>query len=60
MVIPLMIHGVLLGVLLGVILGYCMARWWQLRAQRKCNIDRLIAQFHALFRQIDQKKQQHP
>jgi len=58
MVIPLVIRGVLFGVLLGLLLGYGMARWWQLRARRKRDMDRLIAQFHALFRQIDQEKQQ--
>jgi membrane protein DedA with SNARE-associated domain len=56
MVIPLVIRGVLLGVLLGVILGYGIARRWQLRARKKRDMDRLIAQFHALFRQIDQEK----
>jgi hypothetical protein len=33
---------------------------WQLHTRRKRDIDRLIAQFHALFRQIDQEKQQRP
>ena len=56
MVIPLMI----LGVLLGGLLGYGAARWRRLRVRRKCDIDRLIAQFHALFRQIEQEKQQRP
>jgi len=48
------------GVLLGGLLGYGVARWWQLRVRRQCDIDRLIAPFHALFRQIEQKKQQRP
>ena len=38
----------------------CVARWWRLRVRRKCDTDRLIAQFHALFRQIEQEKQQRP
>jgi hypothetical protein len=60
MVIPLVMRGVILGVFLGVLLGYGMAQWWQLRARKKCDIDRLIAHFHALFRQIDREKQQRP
>ena len=50
MVMQFVIRGVILGVLLGGVLGYGVARWWQLRARRKRDIDRLIAQFHALFR----------
>jgi hypothetical protein len=51
------IHGVILGVLLGVLLGYGVAQRWQLRARRTHDIDRLIEQFQALFRQMDQEKQ---
>ena len=60
MVIQLLIPSVILGVLLGVLLGYGVVQEWQLRVRRKRDIDRLIAQFQALFRQIDQEKQQRP
>jgi len=51
---------VILGVLLGVLLGYGVVQEWQLRVRRKRDIDRLIEQFQALFRQINQEKQQRP
>ena len=60
MFIQPVIHGVILGVLLGVLLGYSVARGWQLRARRTRDIDRLVEQFQALFRQIAQEKQQRP
>ena len=60
MFIQPVIHGIILGVLLGVLLGYGVAWWWQLRTRRKRDIDRLIKQFYALFRQIDQERQQRP
>jgi hypothetical protein len=60
MVRQLLIPSVILGVLLGVLLGYGVVQEWQLRVRRKRDIDRLIAQFQALFRQINQEKQQRP
>jgi Flp pilus assembly protein TadB len=60
MVIQLLIPSVILGVLLGVLLGYGVVQEWQLRVRRKRDIDRLIEQFQALFRQINQEKQQCP
>ena len=57
MTVQLFISGVVLGVLLGL-LCYSVARWQQRRAGRKGDIDRLIEQFQALFRQIDREKQQ--
>jgi hypothetical protein len=54
------IHGIILGVLLGVLLGCGVARWWQLRTWRRRDIDRLIEQFYALFRQIARERQQRP
>jgi hypothetical protein len=60
MVIQFVIYGVILGVLLGVLFGYGVAQEWQLRVRRKRDIDRLIAQFQALFRQINQEKHQRP
>ena len=49
-----------LGMFLGVLIGYRMAQGRQLRMGRKCDMDRLIAQFQGLFRQIDREKQQRP
>jgi len=60
MVRQLLIPSVILGVLLGVLLGYGVVQEWQLRVRRKRDIDRLIAQFQALFQQINQEKQQRP
>jgi hypothetical protein len=60
MFIQPVIHGIILGVLLGALLGDGVARWWQFRTRRRRDIDRLIEQFYALFRQIDQEKQQRP
>ena len=51
--IQFFIGGFILGVLLGVLLGSRIAQGWQLRMGRKRDIDRLITQFQALFRQID-------
>ena len=53
----LFISGGILGFLL-TLLGYRAMREWQSRTARRRDIDRLIAQFHALFRQINQEKQQ--
>jgi hypothetical protein len=58
--IQLFISGGILGFLLGLLLCSRMIRWWQSRAVRRRDMDQLIAQFHALFRQIDQEKQQRP
>ena len=58
--IPLFIHGMIWGVLLGVLFGYGMSRVRQLRTQKMGDIDRLIEQFHVLFRKIDQEKRQRP
>ena len=49
-----------LGMFLGVLLGYGVAQGWRLHAGRKRDIDRLIAQFQGLFRQIDAEKHQRP
>jgi NhaP-type Na+/H+ or K+/H+ antiporter len=57
MVIPLCIGGALLGFLLGLLCSR-VRQGWQGRAVRQRDMDRLIAHFHALFRQIDQERQQ--
>ena len=49
-----------LGMFVGILIGYRMAEGRQLRMGRKGDMDRLIAQFQGLFRQIDQEKQQRP
>jgi hypothetical protein len=49
-----------LGTFLGVLLGYRMAQERRLRMGRKGDMDRLIAQFQELFRQIDAEKHQRP
>jgi NhaP-type Na+/H+ or K+/H+ antiporter len=56
MAIQLFISGVILGFLLGL-LCYSVAQGQQRRVGRKGDIDRLIEQFQALFRQIDREKQ---
>jgi hypothetical protein len=45
---------------LGVLLGYGVSQGWRLHAGRKRDMDRLIAQFQGLFRQIDEEKHQRP
>jgi hypothetical protein len=54
------ISAFVLGLFLGVLLGYSVLQGWRLRVGRKRDIDRLLKQFQALFRQIDQEKHQHP
>jgi hypothetical protein len=58
------ISGTILGMLLGLLFGphilSHMQRWWQDRQQRQRDIDRLTAQFQALFRESDQGKNHHP
>ena len=49
-----------LGMFVGILIGYRMAEGRQLRMGSKGDMDRLIAQFQGLFRQIDQEKQQRP
>lgn len=57
MTIPIFV--ILIG-LLGVLVGPRVLQWWQ-RAQRsKRDIDRLIEQFQALFRQLDEEKHSRP
>jgi len=47
---------VILGGLLSVLVGLRVFQWWQ-RAQRsRRDIDRLVEQFQALFRQLDEEK----
>ncbi len=60
MAIQLFISGGILGLLLGLLLCYRGVQWWQGREAKRRAMDRLIAHFHALFRQIDQEKQQRP
>ena len=57
MSIQLFIGGGILGFLV-ILLCYRVMQEWQSRALRRRDIDRLIAQFHALFRHIDQEKEQ--
>jgi hypothetical protein len=58
MFIPLFISAMILGLSLGLLLGYRVLRRWQGRQERQRDIDRLIEQFQALFREIDQGKKQ--
>jgi hypothetical protein len=60
MSLQLFISGGILGFFLGLLLYHRLMRWWQGRAVRRRDMDRLIQQFHALFRQIDQEKHQRP
>jgi hypothetical protein len=60
MFIQLLIRSLILGVPLGALLGYGIAWGGQQRARRKRDMDRLIEQFQALFRQLDQEKRQRP
>jgi preprotein translocase subunit Sec63 len=56
MMVPIFISGVILGGLLGILLGPHVSQWWQRSWTSKRDIDRLIEQFQALFRQLDQGK----
>jgi hypothetical protein len=58
--IPLFITGVVLGLPLGLLLDSRVLRGWQGRQERQRDIDRLTEQFQALFREIDQGKNQGP
>jgi len=60
MSIPLFISAVILGLPLGLLLGSRVLRRWQGRQERQRDIDRLTEQFQALFREIDQGKNQDP
>ena len=56
--IEIFISAFALGMFLGVLLGCGVSQGWRLRAGRKRDIDRMIAQFQGLFRQIDEEKHQ--
>ena len=56
MSIQLFLSGVTLGLLIGMLLGYCLRPRRPRREGRQREIDRLVEQFQALFRQIDQDK----
>lgn len=60
MFIQLFISGVMLGFLLGLLLCSRVMQGWQDREVSRKDMDQLIAQFHALFQQIDQEKRQRP
>jgi hypothetical protein len=60
MFIQLFISGGILGFLLGLLLCYRARQEWQRREVRRRDMDQLIAQFHALFQQIDQEKHHRP
>jgi hypothetical protein len=60
MSVPLFISGVILGVLLGLLRRFRVLLGWQCRKRRRHDIDRLTEQFQALFREIDQGKNQRP
>ena len=46
--------------LLGVLVGPRVVQWWQRAQRRRRDIDRLVEQFQALFRQLDQEKHSRP
>jgi hypothetical protein len=56
MSLPLFISGMILGVLLGLFLRFRVPQGWHTRQRRRRDIDRLTAQFQALFRESDQGK----
>jgi hypothetical protein len=61
MSVPLLIiSGVILGVLLGLLRRFRILHGWQYRRRRQHDIDQLTEQFQALFREIDQRKNQRP
>jgi Na+/H+-translocating membrane pyrophosphatase len=51
--------GVILGLALGLLGYWVIQRWWS-RLRRQRDIDRLTAQFQALFRETKQGKDQSP
>ena len=57
MPIQLFLSGVILVLLIGMLLGYHLLPWLQRREGRQRDIDRLVEQFQALFRQLDQIKE---
>ncbi len=59
MPIQFFISGVILGCLLTLLCSRVL-QGWQRRARRKPDMDQLIEQFQALFRQIDREKHQRP
>jgi hypothetical protein len=54
------ISGMICGVPLGLLLGHRLLRRWQGCKARQRDMDRLTAQFQALFREIDQGKKPYP
>jgi len=52
--------GLIVGLLLGVLLCYGLLQWfgWKRLHGKKREIDRLTEDFQALFRQLDQDKEQ--
>jgi hypothetical protein len=51
---------VILSGFLGVLVGSRVSQWWQHSQRRKRDINRLVEQFQALFRQLDQEKHSRP
>lgn len=60
MTIPSFMSGVILGGLLGVLVGLCVSQRWLHAWRRTRDIDRLVEQFQALFRQRGQEHHPHP
>ena len=58
MALLLFLSGMILGVFSGMLLGLVVLPRWQRRQQRQHEIDRLLTQFHALFR--ERKYGKHP
>jgi hypothetical protein len=54
------ISGAMVGVLLGLLLSYRVLRGWPFHKRSQCDMDQLVEQFQALFREIDQGKHRHP
>jgi hypothetical protein len=52
----LFLSGMLLGVLLGLCVRFRVPQGWRERQRRRRDMDRLTAQFQALFRESDQGK----
>jgi xanthosine utilization system XapX-like protein len=57
MTIPIFV--ILIG-LLGILVGPRVSQWWQRSQRRRRDIDQLVEQFQALFRQLDQEKHSRP
>ena len=57
MSIQLFLSGIILGLLVGMLLGYCLPHRLPRREEKQREIDRLVAQFHELFRHIDRDKE---